>query len=769
LLTFFSVNIYGQVSELVNTSHDPTADSIFFAKMQKRMAKIREERPTVALVLAGGGARGTAHIGVLKYLEEKGISVDFVVGTSMGGLMGGLYAMGYSVQEIDSLIRSIDWGMMMSDNIPSDYYSYDQKRYKSTYVLDFPFDGKKFVKSLPSGFKHGLNIYNMISSKTVGYQGDLDFMYLPIPYCCVATEIVTQTEKHWTSGDLVQAMRSTMSIPAYFRPVRVDSMILCDGGTKNNYPVDVAKAAGADIIIGVELYMPRDYSEVNNIADVLLHTTQYSGSLEAHNRNVKNSTVYITPDLSGYTSLSFSTEEIDRMIRIGYEAASKHEREIDSLTRIIGNGGQKVQNAKATDISQTKVKITALEYKGISDKEMRYFKDKIHITPGDFYDKEDIEFAQATLYGTMAFSQVVYQLLGEPDGSGYRLVFNCQKRPVNGLGIGFRADTEEWISILLNAGFGRNKIYGSEFDITAKLSISPHIQLDYRYIPIIGPLVGVSLKSQYRILNGSFSFDFASSQEDEDGGNTENNEPEQYYEKTWRNFLDIYLADTHWSRVKLKAGFRFEYMPYYNEFTSYGRYRGWNLSWDYIYPYAYVHFAYDNLSDRYFPDRGIRATANFDFSPKYYTSYAAASIQGAIPVCHFFHIIPSLRGRFIFGPIENNRLMSNYVGGVMEGRYYDHQMPFIGFNGETYCGDYLMMADMDFRFRVIKNLYLSLIGAAMTDNYMWLLQDKRSYVIYAVGLKVAYKSKIGPIQANVHWNNKDMKKVGFYVGVGYDF
>ena len=313
LLVIVSFAARSQNSELVNVSYDPKGDSIFFVKTHRYFEKIRqkEHRPTVALVLAGGGARGTAHIGVMKFLEEKGIPIDFVAGTSMGGLMGGLYSMGYSADEIDQLIRGIDWDVMMSDEIPTEYYSYDQKRYKSTYILSFPFDKEKFIKSLPTGVKNGLNIYNMMSSVSVGYQGDLDFMDLPIPFCCVAAEIATQTEKHWTSGSLISALRSTMSILGYFRPVRVDSMILSDGGTKNNFPVDVAKAAGADIIIGVELYMPREHSEINNIADVLLQTTQYSGSLEAHNRAMKNSTVYITPDLTGYTSLSFGTEEVN--------------------------------------------------------------------------------------------------------------------------------------------------------------------------------------------------------------------------------------------------------------------------------------------------------------------------------------------------------------------------------------------------------------------------------------------------------------------------
>ncbi|MBR3559539.1 MAG: patatin-like phospholipase family protein [Bacteroidales bacterium] len=752
---------YGQNSMLVNQSYDPVADSLFFKEMQERMAKIRrtQHRPTVALALAGGGARGTAHIGVLQYLEEKGIPVDFVVGTSMGGLMGGLYSLGYSVHEIDSLIRGIDWNVMMSDEIPAEYYSYDQKRYKSTYLLDFPFDRKKFVKSLPSGIKYGLNIYNLMSSKTVDYQGKIDFADLPLPFCCVATEIVTQTEKHWSSGDLISALRSTMSIPGYFRPVRVDSMILSDGGTKNNFPADVAKAAGADVIIGVELYMPRDYDEVNNIAEVLMQTTQYSGSLEAHKRNVQYSTIYVTPNLAGYGSLSFSTEEIDKMIRIGYAAAAQHEREFDSLADIVGHGGRVLQSPKAIDLATTKVLISKVRFDGLSDKEMNYFKDKLRIVPGTRYGKHEIEIAQSVIYSTMAFSQVTYELVADSTGEGYSLVYDCVKRPINALGIGIRADTEEWMAILLNGGFGRNRIFGPRLDVTARFSISPYLRLDFCYIPVRGPMFGIALKSQYRTLNGAFSFDFDGIGDDPDA----EYEPAQYYQKTWRNVLDIYGADTHWSRLDLRVGFRLEHTPYYNIFSTFGLVKGWD--WANFHPYLYFRLTFDNQSDRYFPDKGLRVTASYDYKPVN-THYAAASIQGTIPVCRFFHIIPSLRGRYILGHADGNDYMYNFVGGVLEGRYFDHQMPFIGFNGSTNCQDFLTMVDVDFRFKVYKNLYLSLVGAAMHDGNV---NGMSEHAIYAAGLKVAYKSKIGPIQANAHWNSKNKKRVGFYVGVGYDF
>ena len=752
LLMVAAFGLKAQTDKLVNISYDPKGDSVFFAKMQDYMAHIRktEHRPTVALVLAGGGAKGASHIGVMKFLEEKGVPVDFVAGTSMGGLMGGLYAMGYSAREIDTIVRSIDWNVMMSDNIPLEYYSYTRKNYKGTYLVDIPFTGIHFLRSLPSGILYGLNVYNMLSTLSVGYQQRMSFMDMPTPYCCVATEIVTQTEKHWTSGSLVDAMRSTMSIPGYFRPVRVDSMILSDGGTKNNFPVDVAEAAGADIIIGVEMTMPPNYTEVNNIADVLIQTAQYSGGLEAHNRNAKSATVYITPDISGFRTLSFGTEEIATLIWRGYTAAKGHEREIDSIVGLVGNGGRQLHHPKAVNVAKTPVRITSVDYEGLSFKEERYINEKVRMKLGEYYDEEDFEIAQSIIYGTMAFSQVNYLL--EPDGEdGYELLFRCQKRPVNSLGIGVRADSEEWFAALFNFGFGQNKLFGFDFDATIRLSISPYLLLEATYQPLWGPKIGINMKTQYRAQLGLFPDEYG----------------KRYYKQLWRNEARAFIASTRWSQVDLQGGIRIEHIPYY---MQYGlgqdtiNVSGWD--WKNYYPYLYLRLVYDNENQRYFPERGVKLTASYDYNLKR-THYAGLNFEGVIPVCKFFTILGSINGRYILGDKALNQNMFNYVGGTMAGRYYEQQIPFIGFNGEIVCDNLLTTASLDFRFKIAKKYYISLVGAAMHEGGS--LKDLQAkHAVYAAALQFGYKSKLGPLMANLHWNSLS-KKFGFYLGLGYDF
>ena len=285
-------------AQLATSSVNPQDDSLAIRQMRIYLNGIRrsEDRPTVALVLSGGGAKGAAHVGVLKYLEENEIPIDVVIGTSMGGLMGGLYSLGYTAAELDSLLRSMDWPKILSDDVPKDYISYKTKKYREIYTLRLPFhylkrdyerlmegsggmsmgtpkkerglgiskdtmegvlDATKtprnFATSLPVGFVAGLNVTNQISSLSVGYQDDQPFTGLPRPFFCVASDLVSRKAYNWSSGPLVDALRSTMSIPGLFDPVRYKGMVLIDGGTRNNFPTDIARAMGADIVIGVEL------------------------------------------------------------------------------------------------------------------------------------------------------------------------------------------------------------------------------------------------------------------------------------------------------------------------------------------------------------------------------------------------------------------------------------------------------------------------------------------------------------------------------------
>ena len=379
------------------------ADSAAIAAVRHRMDSIRQHRPTVALVLSGGGAKGAAHIGVMKYLESIGMPVDMVLGTSMGGLMGGLYALGYSGEQLDSIIRKVDWELALSDRVPRKYISYSEMKYREKYLMTIPFyyrqetddvkeSGVDFsggtdenarlqlgadkagtdnilknnlLGSLPSGYIKGQNVYNLIAALTVGYQDSLLFSSLPIPFVCVATDLVKGEGVFWHSGKVTTALRSTMSIPGIFAPVKVDGMVLVDGGMRDNFPVAEARMLGADFVIGVDLGSDdRTYEEINNIGDLFGQGVDMLGR-PATVANRKLLDVNIKPELDGYNMMSFDSRSIDTIIVRGWEAAKNCSAALGYIKSRVGkSAGTVLHNRKAVDINEEPVVVDGIEIRG---------------------------------------------------------------------------------------------------------------------------------------------------------------------------------------------------------------------------------------------------------------------------------------------------------------------------------------------------------------------------------------------------------------------
>ena len=240
----------------------------------------QQVRKKVGLVLGGGGAKGAAEIGVLKVLEEADIPIDYIAGTSIGAIVGGLYAIGYNAAELDSLYRNQDWLFLLSDQVKRKSESFLSKDEREKYIIHVPLSEERKV-TLPSGYVKGQNVVNLFSKLTVGYHHVDDFSTLPIPFRCVAIDLVDGKEVVLSSGSLPMAMRASMSIPGVFAPVEWNGMMLVDGGALNNLPADVVKEMGADIIICVDLSTgwkkKEDLKSASAVVDQLI---RYNGSVQ---------------------------------------------------------------------------------------------------------------------------------------------------------------------------------------------------------------------------------------------------------------------------------------------------------------------------------------------------------------------------------------------------------------------------------------------------------------------------------------------------------
>ncbi len=295
----------------------------------------RPQRKKVAVVLSGGGAKGVAHIGALKVIEKAGIPIDYVVGTSMGSIIGGLYSIGYTPEQMDRLVRKQDWQFILSDAVNRNEELLIKKQYSEQYTISVPFE-KKPKDALKGGVIAGRNIARLFSELTMGYHDSINFNKLPIPFACVAQNLVDGKEYVFHSGKLALAMRSSMSIPGVFEPVKWNGMVLVDGGMINNYPVDVAKKMGADIIIGVDVQEGLASSDkLNTLSDIAGQIINLLG-IQKYNENVQNSDVHIHVNVEGYSSASFNEQAIKVLLERGETAAQKNMEALMGLKRQIG-------------------------------------------------------------------------------------------------------------------------------------------------------------------------------------------------------------------------------------------------------------------------------------------------------------------------------------------------------------------------------------------------------------------------------------------------
>jgi NTE family protein len=290
----------------------------------------------VAVVLSGGGAKGIAHIGVLKVIERAGIPIDIITGTSMGSIVGGLYSCGWNATALDSIVRKQDWTFLLSDR--EDYASQDlvNREKQNTYLLSKTFTIKHKKISKAGGLIQGKNLIRLFNRLTEGYNDSMDFKKLPIPFACVATNIVDNTEYDFYSGNLPNAMRTSMSIPAVFTPVRMGDMILVDGGLRNNYPADIARKMGADYIIGATVQgKPKTADDLANGASILGQIIDVNCK-NKYDDNLAITDIPIRVNTDGYSAASFTPTAIDTLIRRGEEEAMKHWDDLLKLKRKLG-------------------------------------------------------------------------------------------------------------------------------------------------------------------------------------------------------------------------------------------------------------------------------------------------------------------------------------------------------------------------------------------------------------------------------------------------
>lgn len=374
------------------------------------LAQEKKHKPKVGVVLSGGGAKGLAHIGVLKVLEEAGVEVSYIGGTSMGAIVGGLYASGYSAKQLDSIFNSLDADAMLRDFTPRGSKNFFEKRNDEIYALALPF--KDFKIGFPTAFSKGLYNYNTLNRLTDNVRHVRNFDHLPIPFVCIATDIETGKEVVLREGVLADAMLASAAFPSLYSPVEIDNRLLIDGGVTNNYPIEEVRALGADIVIGVDVQDPlRTRDQIKGATGVLLQINNYQ-MIQKMEKKQKQTDIYIKPDISAFTVISF--DEGRQIIQKGEESARKI---IDTL-RTLGIG-HPIERAPVQ--SKDSVCIDQIKITGLYNYTRSYILGKLNFKPGTTISYNRLNEGITNLNATQNFTSISYNFKQGDDGESFRL------------------------------------------------------------------------------------------------------------------------------------------------------------------------------------------------------------------------------------------------------------------------------------------------------------------------------------------------------------
>ncbi|NDV58273.1 patatin-like phospholipase family protein [Bacteroides sp. 519] len=713
-----------------------------------------QERKKVAVVLSGGGAKGVAHVRALKVIEEAGIPIDYVAGTSMGALVGALYSMGYTPHQLDSMIMVQDWSFLLSDAAKRSTKTFTEKEDDAKYVITLPFNETP-KEAIPDGIIKGKNLAVLFNELTIGYHDSINFNKLPIPFACVAVDLRKGKEVVFHSGKISESMRASMAIPAAFTPVRTDSMVLVDGGLINNFPVDVALKMGADLVIGVDVQ--NDPDENKSLATVPDMVSEMSDMLsrDKYNENMKHVDLYIKVNVKGYNAASFTLPALDTLMTRGEYAARQKWDELIDFKEKIGvrknyTPEPRVPYHFLTDT--TVVHIHNITFTGIKNPDESHLLEICKLTENSYLTMQQLKTAVKRLYAKQIYANISYTLNEVSDG--YNLVFYMEDNQVNLFRLGIRFDSEEIAAILLNATYNFNTQIPTTATLTARFGKRSGARLDYMVLP--NPL---------RFFNFSYAYHYNDINMYSRG--------DRKYNATYHHHLgDIGYSNIFSQDLKIGLGVRYEYF-HYDNFLYNRNENNQVIKSEGFFSYYFL-ARYETMDKKVYPTRGTSLQADASVYTDNLYSYnddspiTAVSLwwKSVFSITNRLAFIPSGYARVLFGN-DSPYSYLNTVGGDTPGRYVPQQIPFIGINYMEIVDNSLFVVNLRLRQRMFKKHYaIANFNYGLTNNKVGDVFNGRKLAGGSIGY--GYDSLFGPLEASLNFSNST-KNVEFYLNIGYRF
>lgn len=710
----------------------------------------------VGLVLSGGGAKGLAHVSVLNVLEEAGVRVDYIGGTSMGAIIGALYASGYTANQLDSIIKSINFTKILSGELPRKAKPFYEKENGEKYAISLPIQNGKI--GIPTAISEGQSVLNLLTQLTQHVNYINDFSKLPIPFVCIATNLETGKQEILKSGFLPKAVKASGSFPTLLAPVEIDGKLLTDGGVVNNFPVEEVKAMGADVIIGVDIQSGLDSKEELNSAVKILNQIvgfQMYATLKSKFDNVD---VLIKPNLKNYNVVSF--DKINEIMAAGDSAARSKYLEIEAIA-LKQNG--KLKEKVNTNVVE-KFRIDSIEISGNSNYTRAYILGKLNLKNKEFTTYKKLIASINNLTATGNFENIQYEIVKHNNANTIKFEVK-ENRVSKFLQIGAHYDDLYKTAVLLN--FTAKHTLSKNDIFSADVILGDNVRYNVDYFIDNGFYWSFGIKSQFNTFNANVNFNDANVKK---------------INLVYEDFTNqLYFQTVFNRKFALGVGGELKRLKAFTETITaldntnqlQNESRLYFDKSNYLNLFAYLKI--DTFDKKYFQKNGFFLDINYKWllaSSNYNSNFEPFSqVKGKIAFAYTF--LPKTTFHFtseaglIFGD-NKNRVLDFNVGSYGQ-NFINNFIPMYGYDFAELNAEGFLRSSFTFRQEFLpKNYLMATANYARVEKDLFnggnIFANTKSGYMLGYGLDTL----IGPIEINYSWS-PDHNKRYWYFNVGYWF
>jgi NTE family protein len=722
------------------------------------------QRPKIGVTLSGGGAKGLAHIGILQAIDSAGLKVDYVTGTSMGSIIGALYAVGYSGDSIEKVARKIDWDLLLSNSASLRTLIMEEKSEYDKYAVELPWVDHGF--RLPSGVLESEELWLKFSELFFPSYTIKDFSKYPRAFSCIATDVANGDAVVLKDGEIVAAVRASMAIPSVFTPVTYNGRKFVDGGIVRNFPVSDVKAMGANYVIGSNVsggLLPKE--KINNVLQVLLQVAFFREDLDSKKQQTQCD-IYIPHNLDNFTMGSFSSSQeiIDEGIHEGDSLYPRFKKLADSLTQIYGP--EVFKKDRLPNVNS--VKITAYEVHGLHKTNERFFLHRMEFENNKTYTAQDISYHIRRAFGTRYYNKITYHLEPLPD-STCKIIFDAEENPLTFAKLGITYNSFEGISLIGNLT-ARNFITPYSRSMIA-INIGENMRAKAEHLQFFGKSKTLSLDGQMVAENIKFT-------------TYDNFEKDGLYNQS-RFMVQL---DFRWAlhrKYSMGIGSRYERFHYKPDISSSFALQGNSNLLN-----SYFSLRLNTLSNAIYPKSGSKLDvevgyvysqkpgltytidghpiSNLDSLGFNFNDYVKTTLnyEHYIPLAKKYTLFAQAQAGINFNQKEN--ILNDYfIGGLTP--TFKNQITFAGLNeGTVYTGS-VAGIQLGLRYQMYSSLFLIAKANMAYYNFIGSNRDfQDANFLSGYSLSLGYNFILGPLELSAMYCDQT-KKVLPYINLGIPF